>query len=373
MFGLPSALFPPLSIGQPYFSEHLQVSRSVAVNPSGTTLHYTDVVDPKIPSRGSAVLLPGLYGTEVSEEVVAGIFAELGYRVRMPMLRGYGILPGRSVKGAGSRFGYGKDGMIVEDLPFLINKANEDFSQPVTLLGFSAGALVAANYLSGAIADSSAGQVGLARDAEAAKERAERVTQFIDFAGPHGAPPLFLPHKIMLQAMAPFLSGMPAYDLRSNAFVQHARDYLLPFHLAMTPWPVRVTPMLLHPMAMSLSVYMNPANLTYEEFTRLMYAGFGRAEHDHMVEQKQHLLGKGFAADNGYDFLAAAKSIRVPTFYINGAHDRMSPPDQANHVMRTMAAKFAKGSAVIPGCGHLDSTFGKNAYRPLRAALAAIL
>lgn len=372
MSGFLTSLFPSMSVGQPHFPEHVEVSRSVAVHPNGTRLHYTDVVNPRIPSKGSAVLLPGIFCTVMTEENVAGIFADEGYRVRMPMLRGYGFAPERSTRGESSLFGYGKEGMIVEDLPFMIERANEDFSEPVTLLGFSAGGLMAANYLSGAVVDSSAGRAHLVRDDGAAQERAGRVSRFIDLGGPHGVPPMFLPHQMMLKMMGPFMAAMPAYDLRGDEFMRSLRDHYLPFHLTMTPWPLRITPMLFHPMAFSLSVYMNPANMTYEEYVRLMCAGFARAEHEHLEEQKLHTLGKGFPSD-GYEFLGSERSIHVPTYYVNGTCDRMSPPDQAKTVMANMPAGMAKDIIEIPGRGHLDSVYGKSAYGPLHEALTKAL
>lgn len=373
MLGWQHSILPSFSVGQPDFPRHFEVSSSVATHPNGTRLHSTDVVNPKVPSKGSAVLLPGFCGTPVFEESVANIFADLGYRVRMPMPRGYGILPERSVRGEASLFGYGKEGMIAEDLPFLIDRANADFSEPVTLLGFSAGAFMAANYLSGAVADSSAGRAHLVRDEGEARERAKKVSRFIDFGGPHGDLPRFLPYKIMMKMMAPFLAAVPAYDWRGNDSVRRGRNYYLPLHLMMTPWPMRVMPMLVHPLAFSLSEYMNPANITYEEFVRLMFAGFGRVEHDHMEEQKCHLLGQRFPSEDGYDYLDSARSIRVPTFYVNGSCDRMSPPDQAERAMATLPEGVTRGNVVIPGRGHIDSTYGRSADRPLREALTAVL
>lgn len=369
MLGLSNLINP----GQPRYPEHLEVTRSVVTDPNGTTIPYTDVVNPNVGTKGVALLLPGIHGTEVSEEVAAQAFANLGYVARMPMLRGYGILPERSTRGAGSSFGYGNEGIIAEDLPFMIEKTNDDFSKPVVLFGFSAGALVGANYLSGAVADSTAGQVQLVRDQHTAKERSQKVVRFIDFAGPHGEPPMLPPHKIMLELAKPFLRFAPTYDLRSDSFVKYARDFLLPCHLAMTPWPMRITPMMFTPMAFSLSVYMNPANMTYEDFVRLMYAGFGREEHDDMLKHKQLLLGQGLRTEYGYDFLASAASIYTPTAFINGSFDRISTPEQTKVWMQSMPAGVERRQIVIPYRGHLDSTYGRGAYNPLCAALKAAL
>lgn len=361
-----------LNSGKPQYPAHFQVERTYADHPNGTRLHYTDVTNPHVSKKGCALLLPGIFCTEVSEEVTARTFVDLGYSVRMPMLRGYGIQPERSTRGSSSQFGYGKEGMIAEDLPFLVEKTNEDFSQPITLLGFSSGALIAANYLSGAVAVSSRERPYLVRDEEAARQRSQRVAKFIDLAGPHGAPPLLLPHKIMLSLWSPLLALTPAYDLRSDAFLQFVRDCMLPSHLAMT-LPMQAMPMALHPMALSLGIYMNPLNITHAEFMRLMYAGLGRAEHDHMVEFMQHLLGNGFSSENGYDCLASAPNLHVPTSYINGSCDRMVTPEQAKRAMDNMPAGVPRRQIVISGRGHLDLSIGEGAYNPLTKALSEAL
>lgn len=361
-----------LNPGQPHYPAHFQVEQAYADHPNGGRLYYTDVANPHAPKKGSALLMPGFCCTEVTEEVTARSLVDLGYSVRMPMPRGYGILPERSTRGPSSLFGYGKEGMIVEDLPFLVERANEDFSQPITLLGFSAGALIAANYLSGAIAVSSGGKAHLVRDEETAKQRSQRVTKFIDLGGPHGVPPFFLPHKIMFALSRPFMPATLAYDWRSDAAVQYAKNYLLPANLAMT-LPMDNMPMVMHPMAFSLSIFMNPINITHGEYLRLMCAGIGRMEHDHLLEYRQYLLGDGFSSEGGYDCLDSAPNLHVPTTYINGSWDRASPPEQVQRVIDNMPAGTPRRQIVIPGRGHVDSTYGESAYFPLIRALGEAL
>ncbi|MBI2665642.1 hypothetical protein HYX12_03415, partial [Candidatus Woesearchaeota archaeon] len=115
-----------------------------------TRLYFTDVINHDVDNGVTVLAVHGDFGTEASMEAPVEALARLGCRVRIPLMRGHGFSPRRSIVKEDSKFGYSHTGIIIDDYALAFERTAADNPDRIILpLHFSAAVFWGANYFNG--------------------------------------------------------------------------------------------------------------------------------------------------------------------------------------------------------------------------------
>ncbi len=349
--------------------DHFRLKRGLLEN-EFTQLHYTDLISSKTQSETDnrnrdITILPvhGDFGTEVSLEAAIKAFAELGCKVRIPLMRGHGFSPRRSQAKESSEWGYSHVGIILEDyklaLEQTVKQAIEEKPNGVVVpLHFSAAGFWGANYFSGMHINK---RGDLKRSVDLARERQSKIKGIVNVAMPYGEPKLHLGEKVFFAGARGTLETMPYSRPLIESGYALAHSLALPIFARM-PKVVRNFRI---PYEENLDnlfhLTAQVGNLTWQEMVRLVSVAYAPAEVEFMQEVLNWTKKGSLHSKEGLDLGDTASWMQVPLYFVNGDRDGACPPEMTRAYAEKMPRETQRTFYSIREAGHADAVFGKMA------------